>query len=242
MIENRDNTRNIGLEGKMKCAECTLLKAVKHVEGKYAVIHRLLPENDPNTDETQKELELQTERSFAYELYHQWSLLLKIAPESAGLSNLQLSGEVSKNLKIGPRDSYPDMVLHKNQYTTDCQLIACEIKRGIICNNARIKEDFLKLHKYLHFTDDNGNDASFQLAVFIATNCSDENLKKKIKKLLDDNLEDIDKKYHDEFDIKLKLKDVLVNDMEKIKCISAEYTSGDDNSYPVVKIFSLKDL
>lgn len=226
MPENHYN-RNICHADQMKCAECTMLKAIENVKQKYAVIHRLSEKDNKPCKSTKKERELQTERSFAYELYHQWSLLLQKAPQSTDLHNYQLSGEVSKNLKIGSRDSYPDMVLHKNHDTTESQLIACEIKRSIKSNNPQIKQDLIKLHKYLHFTDYAGNDASFNLAVFIAANCSDKELRKKIKRLL-----------------KTTLKDVPDEDKAKIKFISAEYKSENNKpeSTPIVKIFSLKDL
>ena len=132
---------------------------------------------------------MQVERSFAYELYHQWSLeLARYKEMHPNMENLRLNGEVTKNLDFNSR-SYPDIVLHGGQASLDNQLLVCEIKRvdGSYPDSSKIFDDLKKLSQFLHLrvsNDGNQIDANYQSAVFIVANIGREDLENKIKDAL----------------------------------------------------------
>mgnify|MGYP007104054035 CR=1 FL=1 len=77
----------------------------------------------------------QTERVFAYELYHQWSCML--CPSKEYVLNAEsrkqiewFGNHVMKKLpqSTNGKQSFPDLILHKED-SDDGQLIICEIKR-----------------------------------------------------------------------------------------------------------------
>lgn len=163
----------------LKEAIDTLINAINNVESRYIVIEAI-----PNT-KVKKE---QIERSFAYELYHQWSLLIEAyKKEHEEESSLLLNGEVSKHL--GDRNTYPDMILHGGQDCVDNQLIVCEIKRHdkYYPSKKSIYNDIIKLCDYLDLTLPKGEgilNAQFQQAAFIMVNITEEKLKGYLKNLL----------------------------------------------------------
>lgn len=126
---------------------------------------------------SKKEIEAvkQTERVFAYELYHQWSCNL------CHSEGWVLNAEIKKNIeffcnhKSNNKDedrNYPDLILHKGQ-EKDGQLIVCEIKRV-----DRLKTDFVKDIESLSLLLDSTNsnkDATFQSFKYglFLTFCSD---------------------------------------------------------------------
>ncbi|MBR5730034.1 MAG: hypothetical protein IKX61_07525 [Prevotella sp.] len=104
----------------------------------------------------------QLERVFAYELYHQWSLLKH--------EGLVLNGEIGKIWNN--EDWYPDMVLHGGQADPDNNKIVVEIKRECMVRNNKkaIIDDLKKLSGFLVPVDKNTQDKKFRNyndAVFI---------------------------------------------------------------------------
>lgn len=126
-----------------KCL-CTLLYAIERVSIEYVQYpdYKGIEENDfPHI-----------ERVFAYELYRQWTNLLK----DLGCP-LILNAEISKYKKVcfsglpekeGDNTKgaiFPDMVLHHGQGDTTFHKIVCEIKRDLNNNIDEIENDFDKL-------------------------------------------------------------------------------------------------
>ena len=133
-------------------------KSLKKVDKDYYVYdldENKVKKHDPNAEVTALK---HTERVFAYELYHQWSCLLKG-------TDWKVNAELRKNVewfytkdeeKLLFEDTstftnessydFPDMVLHKSQ-KEDAQLIVCEIKREnrITCD---IKKDLNRLYQF----------------------------------------------------------------------------------------------
>ena len=155
--------------------------ALNRVDKDYYVFdlnHKITNElQKGNSSNKQMEALKQTERVFAYELYHQWSCNL------CHSEGWVLNGESRKNIEYfcdqqpkgkqkGNLRNYPDMILHKGQ-SKDGQLIICEIKR-----KDRIKMDFVKDIKSLSLFVDppNNNDDTlfkpFKCGIFLAF-CSD---------------------------------------------------------------------
>lgn len=89
------------------------------------------------------------ERVFAYELYHQWRMLI----DGHKYENLILNGEIRKDGSVirheNLKEIYPDFVLHEQQNNLNQQLIICEIKtsRALQHKNgkAQLKKDIIKL-------------------------------------------------------------------------------------------------
>lgn len=140
--------------------------------------------HDPNAET--KALE-HTERVFAYELYHQWSYLLKLK-KSDWRINAELRKNVEwfyskddekllfKNTSTSTNESsndFPDMVLHKSQ-KDDAQLIVCEIKRDdrILSD---IKKDLNRLYLFTIKKDEKNKTSNdyyqaFKCGIFLAFN------------------------------------------------------------------------
>lgn len=127
--------------------------------------------------------ENQVERCFAYELYHQWSILLDdYFEKNPNEKRLYLNGEIPKKA-IGREKTYPDLVLHSGQDNDRKQLIACEIKRSENINFRALVTDLYKLLKYkeLYFK---GKPISYDSSVFIMIGCDLETLKTKVQESL----------------------------------------------------------
>lgn len=63
------------------------------------------------------------ERTFTYEVYHQWrDVLIK-----SGFENVRIDAEIPKGFEDGK--CFPDMVLHGGQGNLKDNFIACEFKR-----------------------------------------------------------------------------------------------------------------
>lgn len=174
-----------------------LEKAIRNVNKKYVVI-----DGTPKTEEKK----VQLERCFAYELYHQWSLLIEEFNNKHNPDNpLVLNGEISKKLDdFGT--TYPDIVLHGGQDNYANQLLICEIKRlvnRISSPHRSILRDLDKLNQYINFTD-----IHFKRGVFIAANCDVDQLQKLITKIW--------KKYRNKCP---EIKDIEAN-RDKIVCIA----------------------
>lgn len=150
--------------------------AIKKVKPCYIKIEAC-PDCGPN--------QVQVERSFAYELYHQWSLLLE---QSNNNEKLRLNGEITKRLDVCSK-VYPDMVLHGGQDDLKHQILVCEIKRvdGSYPSSKDIINDLYKLSCFLHLSVPNNegiSNANYQHAVFIVANISCDKLKEKLKSAL----------------------------------------------------------
>lgn len=124
---------------------------------------------------------LQVERSFAYELYHQWSNKLntfkEIFPDN---ENLMISAEITKH-HVNDH-SFPDLFLHGGQDNMDSQLIVCEIKRknGSNPSKEEVKRDINKLQTYIR-------ELHYEETVFILINGCPEEFKHKLCKWYDSN-------------------------------------------------------
>lgn len=127
-----------------------------------------------------------TERVFAYELYHQWSCLLKG-------TDWKINAELRKNIEwfyseddgtslsentSNNNDSsndFPDMVLHKSQ-KDNAQLIVCEIKRENRINYDIVK-DLNRIYKFTLKKDKTNKEEkdyyqSFKCGVFLVINAN----------------------------------------------------------------------
>lgn len=96
------------------------------------------------------------ERTFAYELYRIWQnlVMLYIGP------NLRVDAEIGKKITYGRIDysklaklkgerKIPDLVLHNSQGNTQHHTIICEIKRDEQLGKTKIKDDLIKLCRYM---------------------------------------------------------------------------------------------
>lgn len=113
-----------------------------------------------------------TERVFAYELYHQWSIYK--------MDGWVLNAELFKHLdwfytkKTGRKDtpnsykSYPDMVLHRGQQVDD-QMIVCEIKRDYRVEKD-IVDDLIKLYKFTRKNEQQNLFKAYHCGVFLVIN------------------------------------------------------------------------
>ena len=149
-------------------AICTLFDAILNVKKSYLEF-----------EEPEKKVWVShLERVFAYELYHQWSRILK-REKLYGKDKYVLNAEVNKNMNyFGYTDEgvkYPDMVLHHSQGNNKSQGIICEIKRNENLNNKSFREDIEKLEHFVREETIYG----FAFGVFILVgNCIDDIYKK----------------------------------------------------------------
>ena len=149
-------------------ALCTLFDAILNVKKSYLEF-----------EEPEKKVWVShLERVFAYELYHQWSRILK-REKLYGKDKYVLNAEVNKNMNyFGYTDEgvkYPDVVLHQSQGNNKSQGIICEIKRNEYFNNKSFREDIEKLE---HFVQEDTK-YGFAFGVFILVgNCIDDIYKK----------------------------------------------------------------
>ncbi len=133
-----------------------LLQALAHVDKKY------LSYADINANTEDKDQINQLERVFAYELYHQWSLLKD--------ESLILNGEIGKFYV--KNNCYPDLVLHGGQNDPNNNKIVVEIKRECIVREKPevILDDLVKLSFFLESLDKSEQQIKFrnyENAVFI---------------------------------------------------------------------------
>lgn len=121
------------------------------------------------------------ERVFAYELYHQYRIIIDSNPKA--YKDLVLNGEVRKN---GFKDSmicknhiYPDLVLHKNQTdnTKDYQKLFIEIKSNSFTSK-QLENDLNKL--FVAVSDR----LNFENAIFVCINQNPTNVLDDLKKLI----------------------------------------------------------
>ena len=134
-----------------------LLQAVIQVDEKYLSYAC----TNANADDREDQI-IQLERVFAYELYHQWSLLKD--------DNLVLNGEIDK---LWNKETwYPDFVLHGGQDDPNNNRIVVEIKRECMVKGKpeAILDDLEKLSLFLKIVDKESEFRkyrNYELAVFI---------------------------------------------------------------------------
>ena len=137
----------------------TLIRAILNVDSTFLFENPVVPEDTEGVT-------VYLERTFCYELYKQWTLLLDN-------KEVRLSPEIDKELwKIYNNGNscskcYPDFVLHNSQLDSSKQYIVAEVKRESATVD-KIKNDLKKLDFML--SDDfkfNGNNAKFSNAAFI---------------------------------------------------------------------------
>ncbi|MCX8080857.1 MAG: hypothetical protein N3F09_06440 [Bacteroidia bacterium] len=127
------------------------------------------------------------ERVFAYELYHQWRLLI----DNYKYKNIILNGEIKKDGSILRNEDfkkiYPDLVLHEQQDSLNNQLIICEIKTCKALKHSRgkakLKKDIIKLGNAIEYL-------KFKEALFIQVLDLDNTFKEKVKSYLQRNFKD----------------------------------------------------
>lgn len=125
--------------------------------------------------------EQMVERTFAYELYYQYRLIMKTNPEN--YQDLCLNGEVTKidwNISIlNKKLICPDLVLHKSQMdrSPNYQTLFIEIKTR---PNVDFEDDIKKL---LYAVSD---DLNFQYGVLIYINEPHEKIERKLKRYINE--------------------------------------------------------
>lgn len=161
-----------------------LLQALAQVDKKYLSY----ADTNANADDRKDQIN-QLERVFAYELYHQWSLLKD--------DILVLNGEIDK--LWNDKTWYPDLVLHGGQDDFENNKIVVEIKRECMVKGKpeAILDDLEKLSLFLEIVNkesDFRKYRNYELAVFILLkgdlNEISEALKndKATKKVINDNV------------------------------------------------------
>jgi len=117
-----------------------LFKAIIEVDQQY--YYTTNPEKPSN------EILEQLERIFAYELYHQWSILLNDYNKRISKDDRRIiNGEIRKQL-LGV-NKYPDMVLHKGHNDIHHQEIVVEIKRKAAIKDDNVAQDIIKLSQFM---------------------------------------------------------------------------------------------
>lgn len=166
-------------------------KALKKVEAKY--LRYSNSELSFLKGNKKKKYIEHLERVFAYELYRQWGNMIK--PKSgyvlnaeidkdkgrcfAGLKNEIEDEEINKYLCNSNTTIYPDLVLHKGQYTPTGHEIVCEIKRFCSVNKTNFKNDILKLVLFTHKQFLEG--CPYQYGVFLLLNANHEKINRLVK-------------------------------------------------------------
>lgn len=114
------------------------------------------------------ELQEQLERIFAYELYHQWSIIQKEKNDNSSDQDKRIiNGEGGK--KLDGVQIYPDLILHKGQKDMEHQEIAVEIKRKVGLQGDNLIRDLIKLSKLITYGKLAYNAKEFKYGVFILT-------------------------------------------------------------------------
>lgn len=203
----------------------TLKEAIECVDSEFILSKTIL---NPDLEESDT-MKAQTERGFAYELYHQWRNIL----DSPEYVPLKINSEITK--EIDPIcffedvtdetafQNYPDMLLHGGQNDVNKQVLICEIKRHKLHSTKARQEDFIKLRRYLHLYitshdgEDTLTDARFKKAAFIMTNCSIEELEQAVIEAFDSNFQERSL--------------FSPEDTAKIECIACEIKKDGDHRY-----------
>ena len=173
-----------------------LFKAILNVRDEY---YKYSLEKIAGNDEYQEQLE----RVFAYELYHQWSIIQEGYNKKVSKDLCRfINGEAGK--KLNGCQIYPDMLLHGGQDDTENQEIAIEIKRKVGINKDNLIEDLKKLTRLLS-TDGLAYGAkAFKKSVFILTGGNESDIKDQINNnsnvIIDDNIVCVFCSHYDELE------------------------------------------
>ena len=142
-----------------------LFKAILEVDTKYYYYSANYIAGDDDLQE-------QLERIFAYELYHQWSVIQDKYNKSVAESYKRvINGEAGK--KLDGASVYPDLILHKGQDDTEHQEIAVEIKRKVGISGDNVIKDLEKLSKVITEGNLAYKAKKFNYGVFILTGGSE---------------------------------------------------------------------
>lgn len=141
-----------GQKTDLQKAICTLFDAILNVKKSYLEF-----------EEPEKKVWVShLERVFAYELYHQWSKILK-REKLFSNTKFVLNAEINKNTNyfghVGEGVKFPDMVLHHSQGDNKGQGIICEIKRKEGFNLKSFRDDIEKLECFLQ------EDSNYRFAI-----------------------------------------------------------------------------
>lgn len=171
-----------GYEGIQDTHLENLFKAILNVRDEY---YKYSLEKIAGNDEYQEQLE----RVFAYELYHQWSIIQEEYNKSVPKCLCRfINGEAGK--KLDGCNIYPDMLLHGGQDDIENQEIAIEIKRKVGINKDNLIEDLKKLTKLLSANGLAYGAKAFKKSVFILTGGKESDIKEQIRNRSDVTIDD----------------------------------------------------
>lgn len=149
-----------------------LIRAISSVDASYLWYGESFNECAVNDRKIQH-----LERTFAYELYHKWRLLL-----NENFPNIVLNAEISKAVydNLTQNTVFPDFVLHHGQGSDSNQILVCEVKRRYGLTPQKIQEDIIALASYLNNKTFSHN--PFKLGVFILVGADIKYLKEQLLK------------------------------------------------------------
>lgn len=167
---------SFSLSAKLKHHVQLLINAIINVKKDYLWYNDYLPKKCTEVNSSKRYEHL--ERVFAYELYHQWSILL--AKDRCGLT---LNAEITKEIFDNEKNThvFPDFVLHNGQGNDSEQILVCEVKRRQGLNSNGIKNDIDVLIDYLD--NKKFSHEPFKLGIFILIGEEFEYLKEEIMKI-----------------------------------------------------------
>lgn len=203
--------------------------AIYSVKSKYIVFHLANNSSEVNLRRKvyRKRLQatyLQAERSFTYELYHQWS-------EKNSHDSLMINAELPKNVtdivNQRPRTiTYPDMFIHQGQGDSGPNILVCEIKNlsYAIEKPIEVIKDFKKLINYTNekLIMTNGLECpSYEIGVFLLfyNTLREDDLKKLINKIYHLRLFEQLKRHYERMD---RIYIVLYNEQRELKYCNAQ--------------------
>lgn len=140
--------------------------------------------------------EQQTERTYAYELYHQLRCVMNENPQD--YRDISWNGEITKidfnKTTLNSKSIIPDLILHKSQIdvSPEYQILFVEIKTN---PNPVIEDDIKKILLAIKVLD-------FKFGIFVTLNSNFDDIIKKMKVLLENETDDVLKKIyvlHDKF-------------------------------------------
>ena len=153
-----------------------LFKAIVEVNKQYYYTEN--PENTSN------EIIEQLERIFAYELYYQWSFLLKDYNKHVSEEDKRIiNGEIRKQL-FGV-NKYPDMVLHKGHNDIHHQEIVVEIKRKAAIKDDNVAQDIIKLSQFMTNGFLGCGASPYRMGVLILTSGGEEDIREQLMLIKD---------------------------------------------------------
>jgi len=192
----KENEQIQGLEAIQDLHLENLFKAILNIRDEY---YKYSLEQIAGNDDYQEQLE----RVFAYELYHQWSIIQENYNKSVSKERCRvINGEAGK--KLNGCHVYPDMLLHGGQEDIENQEIAIEIKRKVGINKNNVIEDLKKLTRLLSESGLAYGAKAFKKCVFILSGGNESDLKDLLANnpniSIDDNIVCVFCSHHGELD------------------------------------------